>query len=222
LFLLLFPLHFARVQCRRVSLRAGCVPPFFLPLQKLWLCLSPLKTTSGTMMMTETLPTARVPPDSVAARDRPEMATTGAAAAVAVAVVVIVVVPWRPSPASHATTSTRHRLPHRSSSPTCHYDGSLHYDSRSATGPALCQRTRVKFSRRPDRSCSVGAAKLVSHVCASACLAVRRRVGSGLSNARMKLFAIAFRTPNVRKVSIVKVGPSLLSFVVRLPSCALI
>ncbi len=42
----------------------------------------------------------------------------------------------------------------------------------------------------PQRSCSVGAAKLVSHVCDSACSAVRRREGSGWRRARMKFLAV--------------------------------
>jgi hypothetical protein len=67
------------------------------------------------MVTTETSPSARVPPDLVAAPDRPAMAVTGAAAAVVMVVVVVavVVVSWRPSPASHAKTSTRlrRRLP---------------------------------------------------------------------------------------------------------------
>ena len=51
------------------------------------------------------------------------------------------------------------------------------------------QRARgSKFSRRPDRSCSVGTVKLVSHPCASAWLVVRRQTGSGLSSARMELY----------------------------------
>ena len=47
-----------------------------------------------------------------------------------------------------------------------------------------------KFSRPPQRSCSVGSAKLVSHVRDSACLAVRRRAGSGWRRARMKFLAV--------------------------------
>jgi hypothetical protein len=43
-----------------------------------------------------------------------------------------------------------------------------------------CAR-RSKFSRRPERSCSVGTAKLVTHEWVSACSAVRRRDGPGLA-----------------------------------------
>jgi hypothetical protein len=58
------------------------------------------------------------------------------------------------------------------------------------------QRAREsKLSRRPDRSCSVGVAKPVSHVCASACSGVRRRAWSGLSSMQMKLFGVGCRTP---------------------------
>ena len=56
---------------------------------------------------------------------------------------------------------------------------------------AFRQRARgSKFSRRPERSCSVGGANVVSHGCARACSAVRRRAGSGFSRARMKSFAV--------------------------------
>jgi hypothetical protein len=55
-----------------------------------------------------------------------------------------------------------------------------------------------KFSRKPDKSCSVGAAKLVSHLCASACSAVRRRDESGFSSGRMKSFAVV-PGPKVRE-----------------------
>jgi len=56
---------------------------------------------------------------------------------------------------------------------------------------ALRQRARgSKFSRRPQRSCSVGAAKLVSHVCDSTCLAMSRRGGLGWRRVRMKLFVV--------------------------------
>ena len=67
---------------------------------------------------------------------------------------------------------------------------------------ALRQRARgSKFSSRPQRACLVGAAKLVSHVCDSTCLAVKRRAGSGLRRARMDFFlspllcASRYRTP---------------------------
>src|SRR5260221_310494 len=55
---------------------------------------------------------------------------------------------------------------------------------------ALRQRARTsKFSRRPQRSCSVGEAKPVGHVCDSACSAVRRCAGSGWRRARMNFLA---------------------------------
>jgi len=68
-------------------------------------------------------------------------------------------------------------------------------DRTRAAPIAFRQRARgSKFSRRPERSCSVGEAKVVSHGCARACSAVRRRTGSGLSRARMKPFAVCMGT----------------------------
>src|SRR4029077_6388269 len=67
-------------------------------------------------------------------------------------------------------------------------------DMARAAPIALRQRARgSKFSRRPQRSCSVGAAKLVSHVCDEACSAVSRRAGLGWRRARMKFFAVIER-----------------------------
>jgi hypothetical protein len=68
-------------------------------------------------------------------------------------------------------------------------------DKTRAAPIAFRQRARgSKFSRRPERSCSVVEVNVVSHGCASACSAVRRRAGSGLSRARMKPFAVCART----------------------------
>jgi len=47
-----------------------------------------------------------------------------------------------------------------------------------------------KFSRRPQRSCSVGAAKLMNYVYDSSCPAVRQRTGLGLGTARRKLWVM--------------------------------
>jgi len=56
---------------------------------------------------------------------------------------------------------------------------------------ALRQRAHgSKFSCRLQRSCLIGAAKVLSHVCDSACSAVRRRAGSGSRTARMKFLAV--------------------------------
>jgi len=60
---------------------------------------------------------------------------------------------------------------------------------------ALRQRAcRSKFSCRPqrscNRSCSVGAAKRVGHVCDSTCSAVRRCAGPGWRRARMNFLAV--------------------------------
>ena len=64
-------------------------------------------------------------------------------------------------------------------------------DRTRAAPIAFRQRARgSKFSRRPERSCSVGQAKVVNHGCARACSAVRRRSGSGLSRAWMKFLAV--------------------------------
>ena len=64
-------------------------------------------------------------------------------------------------------------------------------DRTRAAPIAFRHRARgSKFSRRPERSCSVGEAKVVSHGCARACSAVRRRTGSGFIRARMKPFAV--------------------------------
>jgi len=64
-------------------------------------------------------------------------------------------------------------------------------DRTRAAPIAFRHRARgSKFSRRPERSCSVGQSKVVSHGCARACSAVRRRAGSGFSRARMKPFAV--------------------------------
>jgi len=58
---------------------------------------------------------------------------------------------------------------------------------------ALRQRARgSKFSSRPQRSSSVGAAKLVNHVRDGACLVVRRRAGSGLRRARMVFLTVMY------------------------------
>ena len=64
-------------------------------------------------------------------------------------------------------------------------------DRTRAAPIAFRHRARgSKFSRRPERSCSVGEAKVVNHGCARACSAVRRRAGSGFSRARMNPFAM--------------------------------
>jgi len=64
-------------------------------------------------------------------------------------------------------------------------------DMARAAPIALRQHARgSKFSHRPQRSCSTGAAKLVSHACDNACSAASRRAGLGWRRARMKFFAV--------------------------------
>jgi hypothetical protein len=64
-------------------------------------------------------------------------------------------------------------------------------DMARAAPIALRHRARgSKFSRRPQRSYSIGVAKLVSHVCDSACSEVRRHTGSGWRRGRMKFLAL--------------------------------
>lgn len=68
-------------------------------------------------------------------------------------------------------------------------------DRMRAAPIAFRQRARgSKFSRKPERSCSVGESKVVNHVCVRACSAVRRRAGFGFSRARMKPFAVCTGT----------------------------
>ena len=70
---------------------------------------------------------------------------------------------------------------------------SRRYSSQTVGGPAesiaLCQRARESmFSRMPHRSCFVGVAGLVSHVCDNVWAVVRRRSGTG-RRTRMKFLA---------------------------------
>jgi len=55
----------------------------------------------------------------------------------------------------------------------------------------FCQcACRSKFSCRPQRSCSIGAAKCVGYVCDSTCSAVRQRAGSGWRREMMNFLAV--------------------------------
>jgi len=64
----------------------------------------------------------------------------------------------------------------------------LHFPKRDrtrATPIALRHRARgSKFSRRPQRPCSVGGAKSVSHICDGICSAMRRRADGAVSGWR--------------------------------------
>ena len=62
--------------------------------------------------------------------------------------------------------------------------------ARAAPMAARQRERGSRFSRIPQRSCSVGAAMLASHVYDTACLAVRRRVGLGLGRTRIKLLVV--------------------------------
>jgi len=63
-------------------------------------------------------------------------------------------------------------------------------DMARAAPIAVWQRARgLRFSCRPQRSCSVVPAKLVSHVCDRGGSAVSRRAGLGWRRARRKFFA---------------------------------
>ena len=100
----------------------------------------------------------------------------------------VTVVPFSPSSSSLITNLSSFTLVAAAAAP-------LKRDKTRAAPIAFRQRARgSKFSRRPERSCSVGQAKVVSHGCARACSDVGRRAGSGLSKVRMKPFAMCTRT----------------------------
>ena len=92
--------------------------------------------------------------------------------------------------------------------------------ARTTTLNALRQYVcRPKFWRRPQRSCSVGAAKVVSHVCDSACSVVRRRQGLGPSGWRRARISSPQAAIDPRRTLVgVKVLPS---SAVSPPSCYL-
>jgi hypothetical protein len=189
--------HIASVAVRRSPsslfslssvLRAGCIPFLFCLRRRFGFVDRLLKTTSGMVMMTETSPSAGVPPDPVAAPDRPAMAATAAAAVVVVQLSLGVRARRRTPrgwpPSAVVVLIGADRQPVMVMVRALIMREARQGSRRADRAAPPCTR----FSRRPDRSCSVGAAKLVSHVCASTCSAVGRCAGSGL-----KLFAVRCR-----------------------------